>query len=139
MENIRTGLNRVARQYGVEIIDVRIKKADLPDGTPLQSAFDRMRTARQQEAARSAPRAPSGADHPRRGRRRGRADLCRKLRQGPEFYDFYRAMQSYETTFVGGGQGRRRRHHPVAAERLSEGIYWTIALSAVQFAFMRLT
>ena len=50
MENIRAGLNRVARQYGVEIVDVRIKKADLPDGTPLQSAYERMRTARQQEA-----------------------------------------------------------------------------------------
>ena len=50
MENIRTGLNRLARQYGVEIVDVRIKKADLPSGTPLDSAFERMRTARQQEA-----------------------------------------------------------------------------------------
>ena len=50
MENVRRGLDRVARQYGAEIIDVRIKKADLPDGTPLQSAYDRMRTARTQEA-----------------------------------------------------------------------------------------
>ena len=50
MENIRAGLNRVARQYGVAIVDVRIKKADLPDGTPLQSAYTRMITARQQEA-----------------------------------------------------------------------------------------
>ena len=50
MENIRLSLNRVAAQYGAEIIDVRIKKADLPDGTPLQSAYDRMRTARLQEA-----------------------------------------------------------------------------------------
>ena len=39
MDNIQSGLNRVARQYGVEIIDVRIKKADLPSGTPLQSAL----------------------------------------------------------------------------------------------------
>ena len=39
-------LDQVARQYGAEIIDVRIKKADLPDGTPLQSAYERMRTAR---------------------------------------------------------------------------------------------
>ena len=30
MDNIRVALNRVARQYGVEVIDVRIKKADLP-------------------------------------------------------------------------------------------------------------
>ena len=38
------------RQYGVEIIDVRIKRTDLPDGAPLAAAFDRMRTAREQEA-----------------------------------------------------------------------------------------
>ena len=50
MENVRRGLDRVAVQYGAQIIDVRIKKADLPDGTPLQSAYDRMRTARLQEA-----------------------------------------------------------------------------------------
>src|SRR3546814_16281501 len=50
MHNIQTGLDRVARQYGAEIIDVRIKRADLPDGTPLQSAFQRMRTAREPEA-----------------------------------------------------------------------------------------
>ena len=42
----KLGLDKVARQYGAQIIDVRIKKADLPDGTPLQSAYDRMRTAR---------------------------------------------------------------------------------------------
>ena len=44
MDNVRTSLNRIARQYGAEVIDVRIKKTDLPDGTPLQSAYDRMRT-----------------------------------------------------------------------------------------------
>ena len=74
MENVRRGLDRVARQYGAEIIDVRIKRADLPDGTPLESAFERMRTAREQEARsiRAAGR-QAGADHPRRSRRRGRA------------------------------------------------------------------
>ena len=50
MENIEGRLNRVARQYGAEIVDVRIKHADLPDGTPLDSAYERMRTARTQEA-----------------------------------------------------------------------------------------
>ncbi|MEO7747717.1 MAG: protease modulator HflC, partial [Sphingomicrobium sp.] len=50
MSNVRTSLNRIAGQYGVEIIDVRIKKTDLPDGAPLQSAYESMRTARQQEA-----------------------------------------------------------------------------------------
>src|SRR5688500_2642861 len=50
MQNIRTSLNLVARQYGAEIVDVRIMRADLPEGTPLQSAYQRMRTAREQEA-----------------------------------------------------------------------------------------
>src|SRR3546814_16808580 len=49
MHNIQTGLDRVARQYGAEIIDVRIKRADLPDGTPLQSAFQLLRTAGEQD------------------------------------------------------------------------------------------
>ena len=50
MDNIQNALNRVARQYGAQIVDVRIKRADLPDGTPLESAYQRMRTAREQEA-----------------------------------------------------------------------------------------
>jgi modulator of FtsH protease HflC len=47
MDNIKRALDRVARQYGAEIVDVRIKRADLPEGTPLDSAYERMRTARQ--------------------------------------------------------------------------------------------
>ena len=50
MANIRATLDRQARQYGAQVIDVRIKRADLPDGTPLDSAYERMRTARLQEA-----------------------------------------------------------------------------------------
>ncbi|HEU4809952.1 MAG TPA: protease modulator HflC, partial [Sphingomicrobium sp.] len=50
MNDVKVSLNRIARQYGVQIIDVRIKRTDLPDGTPLESAFERMRTAREQEA-----------------------------------------------------------------------------------------
>ncbi|MCL6742087.1 protease modulator HflC [Sphingomonas sp. RB56-2] len=102
MGNIRRGLDRVARQYGAEIIDVRIKKADLPDGTPLQSAFDRMRTARQQEA-RSIEAA--GLKNAQIIRAEADAEAARTYAaafgRDPEFYNFYRAMQSYETTFLG--------------------------------------
>ena len=49
MENIQTALNREAKKYGAEVIDVRIKRADLPAAT-LQSAYNRMRSARNQEA-----------------------------------------------------------------------------------------
>ena len=104
MDNIQAGLNRVARQYGVEIVDVRIKKADLPDGTPLQSAYNRMVTARQQEArsirAEGAKRAAIiRADADAEAARTYAASFGKD----PEFYDFYRAMQSYQTTFLGDG------------------------------------
>jgi membrane protease subunit HflC len=104
MDNIQEGLNRVARQYGVEVIDVRIKKADLPDGTPLQSAYQRMTTARQQEArsirAEGAKRAAiirADADA------EAAQTYAASFGKDPDFYEFYRAMQSYQTTFIGEG------------------------------------
>lgn len=56
MDNIQVALNREANKYGAEIIDVRIKRADLPEGATLEAAYNRMRTARQQEASRSVPK-----------------------------------------------------------------------------------
>ena len=50
MSNIRDTLDAQAREYGVQIIDVRIKAADLPEGTPLQAAFTRMISERQEQA-----------------------------------------------------------------------------------------
>jgi len=107
MENVRASLNRIARQYGAEIIDVRIKKTDLPDGTPLQSAFDRMRTARLQEARSIRAQ---GAKQAQITRADADAEASRtyaaSFGKDPQFYDFYRAMQSYQTTFVGDGQDK---------------------------------
>jgi membrane protease subunit HflC len=104
MENIRNGLNRVARQYGVEVIDVRIKKADLPDGTPLQSAYNRMITARQQEARSIRAEGSKRAAIIRADAEAEAAQTyAAAFGKDPEFYDFYRAMQSYQTTFLGDG------------------------------------
>jgi membrane protease subunit HflC len=107
MENVRTSLNRIARQYGAEIVDVRIKKTDLPDGTPLDSAFERMRTARMQEAR--SIRA-EGAKRAQIIRAEADAEAARtyaaSFGKDPQFYDFYRAMQSYQTTFIGDGQDK---------------------------------
>jgi len=105
MQDVRTSLNRIAGQYGVEIIDVRIKRTDLPDGTPLQSAYDRMRTARQQEARSIRAQ---GAKQAQIIRAQADADAAKtyaaSFGKDADFYDFYRAMQSYQTTFVGDGQ-----------------------------------
>ena len=83
MDNIQNALNRVARQYGAEIVDVRIKRADLPDGTPLDSAY-RADAHRAPAGGALDPGAgpEAGADHPRRGRCRGRRHLCRRVQPG---------------------------------------------------------
>ncbi|MEW4466361.1 protease modulator HflC [Parasphingorhabdus sp. JC815] len=106
MDNIRTGLNRVARQYGAEIVDVRIKRADLPDGTPLESAYQRMRTAREQEARTIKAQ---GAKQAQIIRAEADANAAKTYAESfgkdPDFYDFYRAMKSYETTFRSNQDG----------------------------------
>jgi modulator of FtsH protease HflC len=107
MENIRAGLNRISRQYGVEIVDVRIKKADLPSGTPLETAYESMRTARQQEA-----RSIIAEGQKRALIIQAEADAeaaqiyAAAFGKDPQFYDFYRAMQSYRTTFLPDAQGK---------------------------------
>ena len=105
MENIKTGLNRVSAQYGIEVVDVRIKKADLPDGTPLQSAFGRMRSARQQEARSIRAEGGKTAQIIRAEADASAAQIyAASFGKDADFYNFYRAMQSYQVTFLGDGQ-----------------------------------
>ena len=110
MENIKNALNQVARQYGAQIVDVRIRSADLPEGTPLDSAYERMRTARRQEAIsieaqglRQAQIIRADADA------EAAATYAAAFNRDPEFYDFYRAMQSYQTSFLQNQNGQRGR------------------------------
>lgn len=103
MANIRTALDRQARQYGAQIIDVRIKRADLPEGTPLEAAFVRMETDRTQEAETIRAQ---GRKNAQIIRAEAEADAARTYAaaygKDPEFYDFYRAMESYRRTFENG-------------------------------------
>mgnify|MGYP006199313075 CR=1 FL=1 len=101
MDNIQDALNRVATQYGAQIVDVRIKRADLPDGTPLDSAYQRMRTARQQEARSIQAQGLKQAQIIRAEADAEAANTyADAFSQDPEFYDFYRAMQPYESSFT---------------------------------------
>jgi len=110
MDNIQAALNRVARQYGAEIVDVRIKRADLPDGTPLESAYERMRTARQQEARSIQAQGLKQAQIIRaEADGEAAATYARAFNQDPAFYDFYRAMQSYEASFISNGSNENPR------------------------------
>ncbi len=102
MDNIQIALNREAQKYGAEIIDVRIKRADLPEGATLEAAYNRMRTARQQEATAIRSEGQKEAQIIR-GAADGEAAriYAASFGKDPEFYDFYRAMQSYRQTFLG--------------------------------------
>ena len=103
MQNIRATLDRQARQYGAQIIDVRIKRADLPDGRPLEAAFTRMETDREEEAATIRAQ---GRKNAQIIRAEAEAEAARTYAtafgKDPQFYDFYRAMESYRRTFEQG-------------------------------------
>ncbi|MDO7843239.1 protease modulator HflC [Sphingomonas immobilis] len=100
MDNIQIGLQHLASQYGVQIVDVRIKHAGLPDGTPLQSALDRMKTARDQEALTIRAKGEQAAQIIRAEADAKAAQIyAESFNKDPDFYDFYRAMQSYRYTF----------------------------------------
>ncbi len=103
MANITAQLDQSARQYGAQVLDVRIKRADLPDGTPLQAAFNRMESDRLEEA--ETIRA-GGRRDARIIRAEADAEAARiyadAYNKDPEFYDFYRAMQSYRAAFETG-------------------------------------
>ncbi len=103
MDSIQNAVNRSANAYGAEIIDVRIKRADLPPGTPLEAAFERMRTARQQEALTIRAQ---GAKNAQIIRAEADAQAARVYAESfgkdPEFYSFYRSMQAYRQSFTAG-------------------------------------
>lgn len=109
---------RVARQVaasnlGVQIIDVRIKRADLPP-TNEQAVFERMQTARKQEAAElraigeQKRREIVATAYEEAEKIRGDADAQRaqlfasSFGRDPGFAAFYRSMQAYEKSL---GQG----------------------------------
>lgn len=124
MEKIKTAVDQQADTIGVDIVDVRIKRADLPAQNS-QAIFQRMQTERQREAtelrARGAEesqriRSKSDAEkeiilaEARRDseRARGEGDAQRNrvfaeaFGKDPEFFAFYRSMQAYEQGLKAG-------------------------------------
>lgn len=99
MARIREGLERQARAYGAQIVDVRIKQTDLPEGA-LQSAFTRMEAARRQQATTIRAEGTKQAQIIQADAQARAARIyADAFNKDPEFYDFYRAMQSYDAAF----------------------------------------
>lgn len=107
MDDIQKRLQQIAEPYGVEIIDVRIKHADLPNGTPLASAIERMKNARLQQANVIRANGQKEASIIRAQAQAQAAQVyAAAFNQDPVFYDFYRAMQSYRATFGPDANGK---------------------------------
>ena len=118
MLRIRDLVNMQASDFGIEIVDVRIRRADLPEANS-QAIYQRMQTERQQEAAefRAKGQEVSRSIHAQADKDvtvllaeasrdadiiRGAGDACRNrifaaaYGQDPDFFAFYRSMQSYD-------------------------------------------
>lgn len=120
MNSIQQSFNRAAQQFGIEVIDVRIRRADLPVQNS-QAIYQRMQTEREREAAEiraqgneEAQRIRSRADRDvtvilaeaERDAQimRGEGDARRNeifaqaYSQDAEFFAFYRSMEAYRET-----------------------------------------
>ncbi len=124
MALIQDGVNTEAAKFGIQIVDVRIKRADLPPANS-DAIYRRMQTEREREAkefrakgAEMAITITSTADkevtviladaEKQSQILKGEGDGQRNkifadaFGQDPEFFAFYRAMQAYETALIGG-------------------------------------
>jgi len=124
MAIIQDGVNTEAEKFGITIIDIRIKRADLPQANS-EAIYKRMQTEREREAkqfrARGAEMAvtiTSTADKEvtvllanakkqseiMKGEGDGQRNkiFANAFGKDPEFFSFYRAMQAYEKALIGG-------------------------------------
>ncbi len=124
MALIQEGVNTEAEKFGIKIVDVRIKRADLPPANS-EAIYRRMQTEREREAkefrakgAEMAITITSTADkevtvilanaQKQSEIMKGEGDGLRNkifadaFGKDPEFFAFYRAMQAYERSLIGG-------------------------------------
>lgn len=123
MRSIRSELASGAKSLGVEIVDVRIRRSDLPESN-LKSVFDRMRAERQRVAEGTRAQGDQKAQELRSAadrevtvikatatqksdilRGEGDAERNRILSEAygrdSEFFSFYRSLQAYEQSMSG--------------------------------------
>ena len=90
----------------------------MPGGMAGRSAYERMRTARGQEAATIRAQGLKEAQIIRANAQGQAAQLyAASFGKDPQFYDFYRAMQSYRTTFLANPQQGQQKGEQVSVHR----------------------
>ncbi|HVL72686.1 MAG TPA: protease modulator HflC, partial [Beijerinckiaceae bacterium] len=118
VQRISDEVNREANRFGIQVVDVRLRRVDLPEANS-QAIFQRMQTERQREAAEFRALGAQQAQEIRaRAERestiivaeaertsqqvRGQGDAERNrvfaevFNRDPDFFSFYRSMQAYE-------------------------------------------
>ena len=124
MQIIQSQVNEEAKNFGITIVDVRIKRADLPPANS-EAIYKRMQTEREREAkefraqgAEIAQKIRSTADkdvtvilaqaNKKSEIMKGEGDgernkiFANAFGRDPQFFAFYRAMQAYEKALIGG-------------------------------------
>jgi membrane protease subunit HflC len=124
MARVREQLDTEAQAFGISVVDVRIRRADLPEQNS-QAVYQRMQTERQQEAAQFRAQGSQRsqeiraradrdvtvllADAQSKGEQtRGEGDgernriYAEAFGRDPEFFAFYRSMQAYEAGLKSG-------------------------------------
>ncbi len=124
MVKIKEQADREARKFGVQVVDARIRRVDLPQQIS-EKVFGRMQTERQREAAEyraqgseQAQKITAKADRDvivlkaeaqrQADQTKGEGDAERNrifaeaFGRDPDFFAFYRSMQAYESAFKPG-------------------------------------
>ncbi len=124
MEDIRTQVNNEAKEFGIDVVDVRIRHADLPEENS-QAIYARMQSERQREAKQARAQGAEAAQGIRARADRDKvvilADAQRQAQftrgegdaesvriygeaygKDPEFFAFYRTMQAYRDALGNG-------------------------------------
>jgi membrane protease subunit HflC len=124
MNRIRDEVNREADRFGIAVVDVRLRRVDLP-GANSQAVFQRMQTERQREAAEARALGAQQAQEIRaraereatiivaeaqrksdeiRGQGEGERNrvFAEAFGRDAEFFSFYRSMQAYEAGLKAG-------------------------------------
>ena len=122
VDDIGTEVNQIVKRLGMEIIDVRIRRADYPEATS-QNIFNRMRSEREQEAKEFRAQGAEEAQKIRSDAEKQKTILLAEAQRKAEairgdgdgeaikiyadafgrdkkFFKFYRSMQAYEKTFI---------------------------------------
>ncbi len=121
MEQVTKKASEIIKEYGIEVVDVRIKRTDLPPENE-RAIFGRMRAERERQAKQyrsegqeEAAKIRSDAERERTviladaeresSMLRGQGDaeatkiFAQSLEQGPDFYSFQRSLEAYEKSF----------------------------------------